>query len=130
MWLDDILWLWSAFFRLISLTHFFHREKRPWLSIHERDTSRHTVQKRNESSLSRIVSLHHATICTTCRSFGFIWCIRDISSSILANVALPDKHSLDGVLQIETAGCEQTDAQSERNNWRNGIISLADAESR
>lgn len=53
MWLDDTLWLWSSFSRLISLTHFFHREKRPWLSIHGRDTLRDTPCKKGTIRLSR-----------------------------------------------------------------------------
>lgn len=52
MWLDDTLWLRSPFSRLISLTHFFHREKRPWLSIHGRDTLRDTPCKKGTSRFS------------------------------------------------------------------------------
>lgn len=82
-----------------------------------------TPCKKGTSCLA-IVSLRHATMCTTCRSLGFIWCNRDISSSILSSVAPPDG-------RVSCASGNRrlwTDRSNERRE--KAAINLVDAERR
>lgn len=129
MWLDGILWLWSAFSRLISLTHFFPSGKAAvTIDTWARYFATHRAKK------ERVVSLENR-VSSSCHDMYDVQILRLYLMHSRHLVVDPgerrrDRHFLDGVLQIETAGCEQTDAQSEQNNWRNGIINLADAENR
>ena len=85
--------------RLISRDIFFiEKNSRGYWYVCKIHFVRHRAKK--ESSRNR-VSSSCRDMYTTCRSPGFIWCKRDISSSILPSATSPDRHvSCEGKLSI------------------------------